>query len=299
MTSFSVVGDAMVDVLVRIDRPISYGSDTPAAITHSPGGSAANTAAWLATLDHEVHLISATGDDQARATIVDGLACFGVIPHLQIVDGAATGTCIVLIDAQGERTMLPDAGANASLTREWCMSHLQGEHLHASAYPLFQPGTAEVLLSVLREARERGMTLSLDLASSSPIARHRELVSASCRLVDVVFANESEARALAEANCATTMEHLAEHLSRLTPVSILKMGPAGALGVSQAGRFHVPAMHTEVIDTTGAGDAFAAGFLSEWLRRADLATALETAVRTASDVLGRVGAGPARLMAGD
>lgn len=299
MTSFSVIGDVMVDVLVRIEQTISYGSDTPGRIARSLGGSAANTAAWLAALDQGVSLIAATGDDAARTEVIQGLRARGVVTHLERVPSTTTGTCIVIIDQYGERTMLPDTGANAHLSRDWCLDHLGGSHLHASAYPLFQPTTAQTLVSVLREAQSRGMTTSLDLASSAPMAHHGNVVREACAVVDIVFTNDSEARALLHVDEVTPHEDLFTALRDLAPLVVLKLGEDGAVTITANSVTCVPAVPATVVDTTGAGDALAAGFLSEWIRTKDLAAALRSGVRTAARVIERVGAGPPPLVAGD
>lgn len=299
MTTFTVIGDVMVDVLVRIMQPISYGSDTPARITRSLGGSASNTAAWLAALGHDVHLIAAAGDDLPREEIVAGCRDGGVHCHLERVPSVPTGMCIVVIDQTGERSMLPDTGANAHLSLPWCVEHLRAGHLHVSAYPLFQSRTAPVLLDVLDEARSRGITISLDLASSAPVARHRDLVRAACASVDVVFANADEARALLGVEDTAGRDELENALRGLAPLSILKLGRNGASAITSHSLSHADAPMVSVIDTTGAGDALAAGFLAEWHTSGDLDKALAHGVDTASLVLERVGAGPPRSLAGD
>lgn len=299
MTSFTVIGDVMIDVLARIDRPIAYGSDTPARITRSVGGSAANTAAWLAALGQQVRLVAATGDDAARHDIEASLDSRGVEPHLERVARATTGTCIVVIDESGERTMLPDTGANAHLSRSWCLDRLGEGHLHASAYPLFQSTTAETLLCALREARSRGLTTSLDLASSAPVALHRNTVREACALVDIVFSNEAEARALLDFDESMAHEELESALRGLATLVVLKLGRDGAIALTSDAVSRVPAVPVDVVDTTGAGDALAAGFLTEWIRTNDLTTALGEGVRTAARVIERVGAGPPPPVAGD
>lgn len=299
MTSFTVIGDVMIDVLARIDQPIAYGSDTPAHITRSVGGSAANTAAWLAALGQQVRLVAATGDDAARRDIEVSFDARGVEPHLERVPSAATGTCIVVIDESGERTMLPDTGANAHLSSPWCLDHLGEGHLHASAYPLFQSTTAETLVCALREARSRGLSTSLDLASSAPVALHRDAVREACAVVDIVFSNEAEARALLDSDESMTNEQLECALRGLASLVVLKLGRDGALALTPDSVSRVRAVPVDVVDTTGAGDALAAGFLAAWIRTGDLTTALGEGVRTAARVIERVGAGPPPLVAGD
>jgi len=292
MTDFIVIGDVMVDILATIDQPLEFASDTPAAITRSLGGSAANTAAWLAAEGHPVRLIAATGDDPARNEILAGCEKRKIEPYLECIKDGRTGACIVIIDQAGERTMLPDTGSNASLTYEWSSKHLIGEHLHLSAYPLFQSGTASTMIALLEGWKAQGRSSSIDLASAAPLRAHRSTVLSACAQVDIVFTNELEARALLDTSADTPLEDLKIALTNLAPLTVLKRGAEGAWALTSEEHIHRIAMPVPVIDTTGAGDALAAGFLSTWFQTADVSTSLETGSRLASEVVQRVGAGP-------
>jgi ribokinase len=292
MTDFIVVGDVMVDLLAAIDQPLQFASDTPAVITRSLGGSAANTAAWLGTHGYSVRLIAATGDDEARAEILAGCKNRNIDAFLERIDGARTGTCIVIIDHNGERTMLPDTGANAALTHNWASTHLVGDHLHLSAYPLFQPDTAASMISLLEQCTVEGKTSSIDLASAAPLRAHRSIVLQACEFVDIIFTNEYEARALLNEPVDSPHEELMSALSNLAPLTVLKCGQNGAWAILNQDRIHHPALQVPVADTTGAGDAFAAGFLGEWFQTQQPAPSLEAGIRLASEVVQRVGAGP-------
>lgn len=107
---FVLVGDLMMDITAVTNEPINYASDTRAQISIQPGGGAATTAAWLAHLGEDVHLIGALGDDLFATMFREALTGLGVHLHASKIRGTATGTCIVLVDATGERTMLPDPG---------------------------------------------------------------------------------------------------------------------------------------------------------------------------------------------
>jgi len=113
-----VLGDLMVDVVARMAGPLAVGSDTPASVTSRPGGAGANVAAWLAVCGVPVTLIARAGDDDAARSAVEKLRGHGVDVSAVARDpDHATGTCVVLVAPGGERTMLPDAGANAPLVR--------------------------------------------------------------------------------------------------------------------------------------------------------------------------------------
>ena len=111
-----VIGDLMVDVVVHHDGPIAVGSDTPSTVHVLGGGSAANTAAWLASLGIRVGLVAAVGEDDVGRSAVRRLAVEGVEVVGPVVAGLRTGTCVVLVGPDGERTMFPDRGANGALT---------------------------------------------------------------------------------------------------------------------------------------------------------------------------------------
>ncbi len=112
-----VVGDVMQDVVARVDGPLAIGSDTPARIEWTGGGQAANTAAWFAAAEPslEVVLVGRVGDDPAGRAAAAGLRALGVDARLAVDESLSTGTCLVLVGPDGERTMLPDPGANVAL----------------------------------------------------------------------------------------------------------------------------------------------------------------------------------------
>src|SRR3954453_23686751 len=149
----------MVDVVAVLPGALGHGSDTPAAIEHHFGGSGANVAAWLG--EHGV-LAARIGADALGEAAVAGLR--GRIER----DGErATGTCIVLVHPGGERTMIPDAGANDALE----LAELpEGGHLHLTGYGLLRPGSRPAMLRALAWAGARGTTVSIDPSSAAPLA---------------------------------------------------------------------------------------------------------------------------------
>ena len=135
------VGDVMADILARLPGPLAPGSDTPASIEVFGGGAAGNTASWLDHLGTSVTLVGRIGpaDDPFRAAALGGLRR-DVAAGLVTDPVHATGRCLVLVGPDGERTMVPDAGANAFLAPADLNGHFEaGRHLHLSGYPLFGP----------------------------------------------------------------------------------------------------------------------------------------------------------------
>ena len=118
MTRVVVLGDVMVDVVARLVGPVAPGSDSPARVAFQGGGQAANTAAWLAVAGARVALVGRVGADAAGRDAVDELGALGVETRLAVDSERSTGTCVVVVAPDGERTMFPDAGANDACARD-------------------------------------------------------------------------------------------------------------------------------------------------------------------------------------
>jgi ribokinase len=281
-STIRVVGEVMVDVIARASSTPAPGSDTPATITDEDGGSAANVAAWLADLGAPVQLIARIGDDARGSAALDRLATAGVAVSAVRDPVFPTGRCMVLVTPDGERTMFPDPGANAHLASmdidpsPW----RREDHLHVSGYSLLREGSREAALTALAEARRRGLTVSVDASSEAPL----RIVGAETFLGwleegDLLFANAAEARGLtSQIPTADALDYLAGR--GLTP--IIKLGAEGAVAARGDERWSASAEPATVHDTTGAGDAFAAGFLASWVSQGDMAAALGHATRIAA-----------------
>ena len=285
-----LVGDVMMDVTAIIDTDIAYASDTPAHISLQPGGVAANTAAWMAVDGHPVTLIGCVGDDPFGHAIRDDLARLGVDVHLQQSAILPTGTCVVVVDRRRERTMFPDSGANGALSLDVARELITADsHVHVSGYTILNPATRSVGLEVLRMAVAVGATRSLDPASAAPLRAQLPLFLDLLPLVHVLLANEDEAAVLSgREDPHDAMDALAD----LVPVVVVKIGARGVLARDALSTVAAPAHHQDVVDTTGAGDAFTAGFLPAWLAGSPLAACVEEGQRLAMAAVGRVGASP-------
>ena len=304
MSRVLVVGDLVTDVLAGYTGALLAGSDTPARIRLTGGGSAANTAAWLATTGRPVTFVGVTGADPAGAELVAALCAGGVDCAVRRAGGAATGTVVVL-STPAERTMLFDRGANALLAPADIDAALAGApgavHLHLSGYALFDPGTRPAARYALRAAAAAGLSTSVDAASAGPLARagaaaFRDWVAGT----GVLLANEDEARVLTGTGPGTLVPPY-----RLLPPAgqppvpgdragvVLKRGAAGAAWAGRDGTAaEVPAEPVPVVDPTGAGDAFAAGFLHAWLAAAGPVDALRAGTRLGAAAVARAGARP-------
>ncbi len=291
------VGDLMTDVVAVAGGPTAVGSDTRSVVRVGGGGAAANTAAWLAATGHPVTYVGRVGDDLLGRAALAELRDLGVDVRAGIEPGAATGACVVVVSADGERTMYPDAGANAALTAADLPADLLGPaqpvHLHLSGYALLNEGSRAAARAALALARSAGHPVSVDPASAGPIGGVG--VPAVLGWLDgvrLLLANEDEACLLGGTHDPLTAgAALAERFGEV----VVKLGPDGAAWFGPAGaRARVPAAPAEVVDTTGAGDCFAAGFLPAWLAGADPAHALAAGCALAARVVGRVGARPPR-----
>jgi sugar/nucleoside kinase (ribokinase family) len=187
--------------------------------------------------------------------------------------------------------MFPDPGANSLLTPEMVTASLgeHVDHVHLSGYTILNPASRAAGLAALDLAHQLGCTVSLDTASVGPLEPCVDLVKSLLPNIDVLFANAAEAAVLVGTD---DPEHALSVLRDAVPVAVIKLGPRGAVAETPDERLELPAMPVDAIDTTGAGDAFAAGFLPAWLAGAPLGEALAAALALAAEAVGRVGAGP-------
>jgi sugar/nucleoside kinase (ribokinase family) len=269
-----VLGDLVLDVVMQASAPIESGTDVPGRVEIRQGGSAANVARWLARLGIRSQLVCAIGRDGAGRSLVAQLRRDGVNVRAIRVAGHRTGRIGVLVAPSGERSFVADRRAATrmeakDLKGEW-FDNLDLIHLPAYSLLVEPLGSAGVRAVELARARgARGVRVSVDLASVGPLLAHgrREARDLVARLQpDVVFATEPEAEALLG-------RHAPEGLLANARVAVIKRGSRGARVFARddrdaAGeplRFDVATSAIQAEDTTGAGDAFDAGFIAGWL----------------------------------
>jgi ribokinase len=289
-----VAGDLMVDVVAAAAAPLAHASDTDARVRWTGGGAAANVAAWLAAAGAPVALVARAGDDVAGRGAVAELRDAGVDVHVVLDPERATGTCVVVIGADGERTMLPDRGANLALAPGDLPDELfvAGGHLHLSGYVLLHHGPRAAGLAALQRARRAGMTISVDPASAAPLrAAGVDAVLGWIGGVDLLLPNRDEAAVLTGED---DPEAAARALVARTGVRevVVTLGAGGALWTDGTAVVRVAAHAAEVVDTTGAGDAFAAGWLAARRGGADARVALEAACAAGARAVTGQGARP-------
>ncbi len=163
-----VVGDVINDILAVVRGPLRHGQDNTATIRTRAGGSAANQAAWLASLGVDVAFAGRAGAADA-AFHRQELARFGVEPHLAADESAPTGSIVVLTGPDGERTMITSRGANLNLCQADVPAALLdgADLLHLTGYTLFEPGTRAVARGLIAEAGRRGIPFTVDPGSAA------------------------------------------------------------------------------------------------------------------------------------
>lgn len=270
-----VIGDVHVDVVAAHRAPLARGSDTPASTQLGGGGAGGNVAAWLAEAGAAVALVGRVGDDALADIALAGLD--GVDVRVARAAGERTGVCVVLVGPDAERTMLPDAGANDGLSERDLPAELfaAGNVLYVSGYTLLRERSRPAAQAALARAREAGMAIALDAASAAPL-RQEPGFMAHAGAVDLLFANADEAGVLGETGGAREL--------------VTKRGAGGASWTDGAHTVERRAEPVQARDTTGAGDAFAAGFLSAWPGPPE--AALERAVALAAVAVTRPGGRP-------
>ena len=285
-----VVGDAMLDVIVRPSETLNPTSDTRSRIRLTRGGSGANVAAALADCGHHVTYVAAVGPDLAGERFRLGLALAGVNDALEAVE-ESTGVVVSIVGPDGQRTMLTDRGANRRLTGDHVSRQLAlaFDHLHVSGYTLLDSETRAVGADALRVANERGLTTSVDVCSVGPLREVTPSVFLDAAAgATILFANEEEASLLSGASDA---DGAATELARRFSEVVVTRGAAGALARKGEVRVVAPSRSEGVLDTTGAGDAATGAYLATRLRDGSMLDALEAAMTQAATVVGRLGSG--------
>jgi ribokinase len=268
------LGDVLLDVVVRTAGPLSPGADSPVETRLATGGQAANVAAWVAELGGRARCVAKQADDAAGALARALLEARGVELVGPRVAGS-TGVVVALVAADGERTMATDRGVSTELRANELDSRWFEDctWLALSAYALLAEPVAEAALAAARLARAHEARVAVDLSSWSAIRAYgAERFRANLDAVgpDVVFANEPEWEMVGGAY-------------GLAETAVVKRGSRGVeVRTAEGVEEHAPPAG-DVVDTTGAGDALAAGFLLG---------GIELGLEAAARCVGRLGAVP-------
>lgn len=300
------IGNALVDILVHLDdETLLQELNLPkGGMTHvnreelmrlrrrltglpverATGGSAANTIHALSVLGDTTGYIGAIGDDDTGRFFAEQAQTRGIETHLAIIAGEPTGTANALVTPDHERTFATHLGAAPQLgvaLKEVDLT--QYDILHIEGYLLQDQLQLE---EILRAAKIAGLMVSYDLASWNIVLDHHDLIVDLIReYVDIAFANEEEAAAFSGKQDPEASLRL---LASMTNIAIVKVGKDGALGMSRATGdeiIRVSGLEKSVVDTTAAGDFFAAGFLHGLIHGKNLSTCLDYGNRTAGEVI--------------
>jgi sugar/nucleoside kinase (ribokinase family) len=240
------LGDLLLDVVVRLDGPIAEDTDTYGRTRVGAGGQAANVAAWVVELGGRARFLGRRARDPAGRILAEDLRGRGVeVAGPEVETG--TGTVVSIATPNGARTMLSDRGVSTGFAPgELEPAWLEGcEWLHVAGYSLVVAPLRETALAAAAKAPR----VSVDLSSTAAIEEvgvevfRETLATLAPRLV---FANEAEAELVGDLDAETV---------------VVKRGARGCVVVDADGRRELPAVAADAVDTTGAGDAFAAGFL--------------------------------------
>jgi sugar/nucleoside kinase (ribokinase family) len=287
-----VIGDVIDDIIVVPAGAVRAGTDTSAEIVVEPGGSAANTAAWLGRLGIAVdfHGLVGAGDAERHAR---ELQRHGVRALLGEHPDLPTGRIVVLVDGD-ERTFLTMGGANRALGADAVTdAHLDGAAaLHLTGHSMLTPERLAQAADLIDRSRRVGVPAVIDPSSSGFLTDVGPAAFLDAmRGADALLPNLDEARVLTGTDDPAAA---AASLTDVVPVAVVTVGPDGAVvAVRGSEPVAVPAVATDRVDPTGAGDAFAAAFHAARVRGADAVAAVEQAVAVASRAVSRRGARPA------
>ncbi|MFO7735390.1 MAG: adenosine kinase, partial [bacterium] len=276
------IGNALTDILVKApdysilekygfepgsmnlieDKLVSPLSEATANLKkqYLPGGCAANTIRGLARMGNSTGFIGKIGKDSYGDIFKKGLKKLDVTPHLSVSE-MKSGCAFTIIPPDKERTFATYLGAAFSLSpddisretiKEYDLAHIEG----------YLVQNHELVKRIMNICNDTGTTVSLDLASFNIVQENlgflRDITE---NYVDIIFANEDEATAYADSDISGSVDHLSEACD----LCVVKLGSEGSI-VASGGKKHViPPINAEKVDSTGAGDLYAAGFLHEWL----------------------------------
>jgi len=308
------IGDAMVDVIATCsdsfleERGLAKGSmrlmepDEADALysamgpaRETSGGSAANSMAGVAALGGRAAFIGQTADDQLGEIFAHDMRSLGVEFKTRPIAGPPpTGRCLILVTPDAQRTMNTCPGASYELTEK----ALDRDRIEAAPITFLEgylwgpEGPRRAMLAAAKIARNAGRSIAFTLSESLCIPGRREGVMRmiDSGTVDMLFGNEDEMRQLT--GCGELADCL-DSLSGKISTLIVTRGPRGAIAVEKGEKVDVPAAPVEqVVDTTGAGDLFAAGFIVARCRGRSLKACLQAGALAAAEIISHFGARP-------
>jgi sugar/nucleoside kinase (ribokinase family) len=291
MAQILCIGDAMLDVIVKMQGQMYLGSDTISQISTHGGGAAANTATWLASSGHKVFYVCRLGDDAAGRVIANEFDAWNIEYKSEFLKEHRTGIVVVLVDQNGERSMFPDRGANSGLSELDLPDLNRFSAVFLSGYALFNPQSQAGVLRMINKMREANLEIffnpgSVGVMSNLGVDACRQ----RCKLMDLSIMNQAEAEFLTG---NSDIEDALNELSKDVETVVITTSSKGAIGKSRGQEIvNSPIQPITAIDSTGAGDAFAAGFIGRWIESKDLESSLKAGNTLASGCVTTIGARP-------
>lgn len=282
-------GDVIEDVVVVPQGPVRADTDTISTISPTPGGSAANTAAWLGELGVGVDFVGRVGaDDLERHTRI--LRDAGVTPHLSVDHELPTGRIVIVVEGN-TRTMYTDKGANANFSPDEVTDDLLAGAavVHVGGYSVMN--APDAVRRLVARAQAHGTVVSVDPSSAGfltdfGIERFFEVVTGA----SILMPNLDEGRVLTGLD---DPEAVAVALAERFPTVALTLADEGVLVVEAGAEpVRVPAVETNLVDPTGAGDSFSAGFLAEWVESGNAVAAARAGAGVSARAVATIGARP-------
>lgn len=309
----AAIGNAIVDVLAKVDEDFitahtmqkggmilidesqaeSIYSAMPPS-TERSGGSAANTIAGIVSLGGSAAFIGKVKDDQLGKIFAHDLKSQGVHYTTQPTTmGSSTARCLVAVTPDAERSMATYLGATRSITKDDIDEEIiaNAKVIYLEGYLWDEQHAKDAMREAVRLAVKYGREIALSLSDSFCVTRHREeLLDLIAKNVDVLFANEQEIKELFRVD---NIKDAVLKLSSMCKVAIITLGSSGSVIIANESAYVAEAAKDlNVVDTTGAGDLYAAGFLFGYTKGLSLDECGRIATLAASEIIQHIGARP-------
>lgn len=306
------LGNAIVDVIASVDdsfiaehglqkgamtlidakRAVSLYDLMPPG-TEVGGGSAANTMVGIASFGSDASYIGKVSDDALGHTFRDDLRSAGVNYDMGLAtNGPPTARCLIQLTPDAQRTLNTFLGVSAELQPSDVDLDLirRADLLFCEGYLYDTPPAKAAIELAMSTATEAGSLVSLTLSDGFCVDRHREdFASLVNNNVDILFGNQDEICSLYETDDFDTA---AERVGQACDLVCLTRGALGSVIISKGEQLHIEAAEVEVVDTTGAGDLYSAGFLHGQATGADLETCGRLASLAAAEIISHIGPRP-------
>ena len=283
-----VIGDIAWDIFIRPEGDLVRGSDVLGTVDVMPGGAAANVAVWARRLGAQVTLVGKIGDDTLGTLMHTHLRGEGVGDHLITVPGGLSTRVGILVSADGEHSFVIDHTKVLRFQDGDAPPRLLdgADAVFFNGYDIFLAQSTSFLAPLLDQARARGVPILFDPSSFALIqAFGRDRLMAGVGPLDLLLANDAEADVLRGDGPPGALDAYAR-------LAVVKEGSRGASAYGPGASWHAPARPVAVVDTTGAGDAFDAAFMVQWLTTGDVEAALRAGNRLGAHVAAHLGAQP-------